>query len=254
MQLRILLTVLLLSLTALSYMTSYSVLGVEILILLIAIFSINIGSFARQFITLLILSLSYGFFLLFYAQYTKTTMHDQILFIILHITVTVCMVLIWLTFGLTSRYQAENNALKDKIRTLEKYTGSSNMLTLPEFQSRVKLISTGTQRRKEQNFFVSVSIAPPAGKQETAETLFHVVSEGVLGSIRAEFDLVTHTKPDELLIFLQNTSEDGCGIVITRLMNKLRTQFNLIELPISCEVFKEEDINILIPTVKGEAG
>ncbi|PAF18142.1 hypothetical protein CHH69_05635 [Terribacillus saccharophilus] len=257
MQLRMLLSFLLLSFMALSFTTSSSIPLIDGLILLLAILSIHTGSFTRQFITLLSLSLAFGFFLLFYALFTHASLTEQVNYLLRHILVTVSMVLIWLTYGITSRYRTENIALKEKIQTLEKYAGSSQLLTLAEFKSRVKLISTGTRRRNEQNYYVLVSIVTPDKKSETTVSTSHIVSEGILGSIRAEFDLVTQVKGEQFLIFLQNTNESGCHIVIDRLMGKLREQFNLIDPPLICEIIEEDKIESILEMntpSKGVAG
>lgn len=257
MQLRILLTFLLCSFMALSFTASSSIPLTDGLILLLAIFSIHAGSFARQFITLLLLSLSFGFFLLFYALFTHASLTEQVYYLLRHILVTVSMVLIWLTYGITSRYRNENIALKEKIQALEKYAGSSQLLTLTEFKSRVKLISTGTKRRNEQNYYVFASIVTPEKVLETTNSISHIVSEGILSSIRAEFDLVTQVKEEQFLIFLQNTNEAGCQIVIDRLMGKLRNQFNLIDPPLICETVLEEEIESILEITqpyKGAAG
>ncbi|WP_340081654.1 hypothetical protein [Terribacillus sp. FSL K6-0262] len=193
--------------------------------------------------TLLSLSLAFGFYLLFDALFTHVSLQDQIHFMLRHIFVTAAIILIWLIYGITSRYQSENIALKERIQTLEKYAGSTNLLTESEFQSRVKLITTGTRRRNESNHYLLVSILTPAGKPETLASLSHTISEGILSSIRAEFDLVTQRNPEQFLVFLQNTNEAGCHIVVERLRNKLRDQFNLIDPPLLCEIMKEEEMD-----------
>lgn len=163
-------------------------------------------------------------------------MASQLDFIIQHTLLSASLIIIWLLFSAMKKLQEETDQLKEKVKSLEKYEGSLNLLTNYEFTNRVHVITTGTKRRNEKNYYVLFTVSFDAF---TKDSMDYVFSETLLESVRTQFDLVTKLD-DSYIVFLQNTNEEGCSIVVDRIFHLLRNKLNLMNLPISYEILDEE--------------
>lgn len=129
--------------------------------------------------------------------------------------------------------------VNERIVELEKYEGSLDLLTNQEFVNRAQIISTGTKRRKEENYYILFKLST---SEILTESMDHVFSQSLLETVRAQFDLITKLSDDSFLVFLQNTNLNGCQIVVNRLFQSLRKSLNQYELPITYLVIREDEI------------
>ncbi len=186
------------------------------------------------------ITLSLGFAFLFYSFFSVSTISSQINFIFQHVLLTVSLIVIWLIFSSVKRLQDEKADLKKRILELEKYEGSFDLLTNSEFVNRTQIISTGTKRRGEENYYIVFTLSTEG---LTKESMNHVFSQALLETVRAQFDLVTKLTNGSYMVFLQNTNEAGCLIVVNRLFQSLKKNLNQRELPITYTIMKEEEVD-----------
>lgn len=109
---------------------------------------------------------------------------------------------------------------------------------------------TGTQRRGEENFYLSVKAS---SSDKTTEAMNFLLMQTLLKTVRSDYDLVTKLADGSYFLFLQNTKEEGCLKVVERILKSLRTELNAIQLPISYEIFdQEQGLNYYIDHKDGE--
>lgn len=238
--LSMLITFLLFSLAGLFQFADGMILMIDLLIILATIVAMNVMSTSKNFILVLSITLTTGFVLLFYHFFQGSTLASQLDYIVQHVLLTASLILIWLLFSTVKRLQEDLTGLKNRITELEKYEGSLHLLTNSEFVNRVQLISTGTKRRGEENYYVLFSLSTT---EVTKEAIHHVFSRGLLDAVRAQFDLVTKLADGSYLLFLQNTDENGCQIVVNRLFQALRKNLGQSELPVTYTIIKEDENN-----------
>ncbi|MBY0097338.1 hypothetical protein [Mesobacillus maritimus] len=238
--LSLLIAFLLFTLTGLFLFADGMILYIDLVIILASIVAMNMLSTSKNFILVLTITLTTGFVLLFYQFFKGATLSSQIDYILQHILQTASLILIWLLFSTVKGLQEDVTVLKKRINELEKYEGSFHLLTRQEFKNRVQIISTGTRRRGEENYFVLFTLSR---NDVTKDALDHVFSQVILDTVRAQFDLVTKLEDGSYLLFLQNTDENGCQIVVNRLFQSLRKNLEQSELPVSFTISKEDEIN-----------
>jgi len=93
------------------------------------------------------------------------------------------LLLMWLLFTEVRKNDKELKEFKIKAKELEKYVGSSNLLTISEFENRVKFISTGTQRRNEENYYV---VFKPKEVNNATESLSFLLKKNTLKKLFAQ--------------------------------------------------------------------
>ncbi len=213
---------------------------IDLFIIVFTIIIMNLLSTSKNFILVLTITLSMGFALLFYSFFSASTISSQINFIIQHVVLSASLIIIWLVFSNVKRLQEETINLKKRILELEKYEGSLDLLTNSEFVNRAQIISTGTKRRGEENYYIMFTLSTEG---LTKESMNHVFSQALLETVRAQFDLVTKLTNGSYMVFLQNTNEAGCQIVVNRLFQSLGKNLSQIELPITYTIMKEEEVD-----------
>jgi hypothetical protein len=238
--LTLLLTLLLFSFLGLFLYANGIVLYIDLLIIIASITAMKTLSTSKNFILILAITLTTGFVLLFYQFFKGATLASQVDFIIQHVILTASLILIWLLFSTVKNLQAETTELKKRVSQLEKYEGSLHLLTNAEFVNRAQIISTGAKRRGEENYLILFTVTTTG---VTKESLHHVFSQALLSAVRAQFDLVTKLTDGSYLVYLQNTNEKGCHIVVNRLFQSLTKNLNAKELPVTYKVMKEDEIN-----------
>lgn len=205
------------------------------LIILISALLMNVFSTAKNFVLILAIILSLGFTLVFLSE---TTLLSQAILIGEYLLIMGALLLMWLLFAEVKKSDEERKELRKKAKELEKYVGSSSLLTPSEFENRVKFISTGTQRRNEENYYV---VFKHQEVSNATESLSYLLKKAIFKTVRSDYDLVTKLNDDSYLVFLQNTNETGCSKVIERLFKSLRSELNTIQLPIDYEVLNQEE-------------
>lgn len=109
--------------------------------------------------------------------------------------------------------------LNSELLRLRKYEEHTGILTLNEFLEQAEILFTGMKRRKETGFLVHILINER--KDYKQRILRDKLSKAVLESIRTKFDLAGQLHPTAVILYLNNTTEQGVEIVLERLKGKL---------------------------------
>lgn len=234
-QLSLLTMLLLLSLFAFFQYTEEEYRYISMAILLFSALAMHVLSASKNFIWLLVIIFGVGFGLLFI---TDSSLEVQLFLIKQYSLLIVAVILMWLLFSETKKVDAKIQAVQQHANDLEKYVGSTHLLTYREFVNRVEIISTGTQRRKEENFYLHFQLY---GSGMTKVSFEHMFTETLLMTIRKRFDLVTQLEDKSYLVFLQNTQRDGCAIVMNRFTESLKKQLDIDTLPFEVDILSEAE-------------
>lgn len=208
--------------------------SISAVIILVAALAMNYLSTSKNFILILTIIFSVGFLM---TLYSDTDIRSQVYLIGEYTVLAAALIIMWLLFSEVKKMTTEMTALRIKADKLEKYIGSSNLLTQSEFANRIKFISTGTQRRGEENYYVLFKVDP---LEKTKEAMNFLVVQTLLKTVRSDFDLVTKLTDNSYLVFLQNTKREGCLKVIERVFESLRTELTVIQIPVQYEIFNQE--------------
>ncbi|MBM6613295.1 hypothetical protein JTF06_00140 [Desemzia sp. RIT804] len=242
--LSILIVLLLLSLLALCYFSESDYHYISFVVLMVSAVAMHFLSVAKNFIWLLTIVLMMGFGMLIIADSSLVT---QVQLIKEYLFFTAAMILMWLIYNETKQINEQLIKAQEHAKELEKYIGSSELLTLSEFINRIMFITTGTKRRGEENYYVRFQLNSSVLTQEAFETLF---SQTLLATIRTQFDLVTKTSEGSYLIFLQNTNQEGCTVVLDRLFKAVKMSIKTESVPVEVEILNETQSNQYIEQLK----
>lgn len=209
--------------------------SISAVIILGTALAMNYLSTSKNFILILTIIFSVGFLMTIYSD---TDIRSQVYLIGEYTVLAAALIIMWLLFSEVKKMTTEMTALRIKADKLEKYIGSSNLLTQSEFANRVKFISTGTQRRGEENYYVLFKVDP---LEKTKEAMNFLMVQTLLKTVRSDFDLVTKLTDNSYLVFLQNTKREGCLKVIERVFESLRTELTVIQIPVQYEIFNQEN-------------
>lgn len=208
--------------------------SISAVIILGTALAMNYLSTSKNFILILTIIFNVGFLM---TLYSDTDIRSQVYLIGEYTVLAAALIIMWLLFSEVKKMTTEMTALRIKADKLEKYIGSSNLLTQSEFANRIKFISTGTQRRGEENYYVLFKVDP---LEKTKEAMNFLVVQTLLKTVRSDFDLVTKLTDNSYLVFLQNTKREGCLKVIERVFESLRTELTVIQIPVQYEIFNQE--------------
>jgi hypothetical protein len=138
-----------------------------------------------------------------------------------HILLALLLGSLWVQVYLAKKYKTDYLILHSKVLELMKYEDQQKLLTYNELSSRLKVLYTGLQRRKEQGYIIIVEIKLQ-DKEFGLKTIYRIVSEAAIESIRNDYDLVGKLTDHKIVIVLQNTDEVGLDIVNNRFKEKLQ--------------------------------
>ncbi|WP_449621028.1 hypothetical protein [Robertmurraya sp. Marseille-Q9965] len=192
--------------------------GMIVLMLVVgflSIFTRTIYSFA----ILITLILGLAFFNVGTSWYFAWDISKQGLNIAVQALLSFAALMAWI-YGYTVRKNREVlQALNTELLRLRKYEEHTGILTLNEFLEQAEILFTGMKRRKETGFLVHILIQE--SKDYKLRILRDKVSKAVLESIRAKYDLAGQLHPHALILYLNNTTDQGVDIVLERLKGKL---------------------------------
>lgn len=245
-QLSILTILLLLSFLALFQFSESEYRYISFAALLISAVAMHFLSATKSFIWLLILTLTIGFGMLLVAD---SSINTQLQLIKEYFFFTAALIVMWLLYSETKQVDAQLRMAQKHAKELEKYIGSSELLTVTEFMNRVKFISTGTRRRMEENHYLRFQLNAPNFTQEAFDFLF---SKTLLSTVRTQFDLVTKLADGSYLVFLQNTKKEGSEIVIDRFIKGLTPKIKTETIPFEVEVLNEKQASQYVGQFDGE--
>ncbi|MGG0718431.1 hypothetical protein ABE096_12680 [Robertmurraya massiliosenegalensis] len=128
----------------------------------------------------------------------------------------------WMSGYAIQRNQEVLHSLNTELALLRKYEEHAGVLTFNEFIEQAQILYTGMKRRKENGFLVYMTIREKVAFKQ--RILREKLTKALLASIRIKFDLVGQIHPKKMIIFLNNTNEQGLQIVINRIKEKLQKE------------------------------
>jgi hypothetical protein len=207
---------------------------VNLLIVISSVVIMGLLNNIKNFLYILTISLILGFSYLIYSFITQSSQPLQIDLIVNHLMLTISLIFLWLFFNQIKKNFEENKQLHTRITELKRFEKTPGLLYFSEFIIRANVILTGIKRRNETSYLIKIA---PNVSSEVFDSVSYLLTECTLQAIRADYDLVTK-KDQSLIIFLQNTDQSGCKIVLDRLFSLLRTKINLLNLPFKWEEIK----------------
>ncbi|WP_079506472.1 hypothetical protein [Mesobacillus jeotgali] len=194
-------------------------------------------SSAKNFITLLVISLTYGFGLTYYCFKNGFPIKDQIMYILLHLFLSAILLLLWLLFDRLKRILDEGEMLKLRVRELEKYNDIPHLLSINEFINQATILITGLKRRKEESYLLKLNLVE---EKITNYSVIQTIARICIDTIRINYDIITRYDDNTLLIFLQNTNQQGTDIVLNRIKDNIKRE--LVYIPYSVDITTVETI------------
>lgn len=164
--------------------------------------------------------LAIGFFYTgsaFYDQWDKALQTMTIVKLLLFMLTTG---LFWLTVLFCKTLARDKETMEKALQQFNKYEEATGILTLNEFLYRAQDIHMAMKRRQEEGFLVTITLCPN-GKEFALKSLHEHFSRAALEAIRKQYDLAGKRSPTEILLLLQNTTREGCSLVIARFKEKL---------------------------------
>lgn len=202
-----------------------------------------------SFMFIVITTLVYGFALTWIAIYEQfLQQQQQIELIIMNIVYFVSIFSVWYSAYHLQSIRRMLEAEKLKTSKLQKYVNEkSSLLTNKEFTDRVLLSLVGLKRRNEMGYLMEISANILKNKQNIYNK---ILTETIEDSTREQFDYFTNTDTSTFLIYLQSTTEEGCQIVESRVLNKLSEKVNMIELSVEFSTKRVEDLKEIMSHFK----
>jgi len=193
--------------------------------------------------------LLHGFGILTYLFIVHRSVEEQLGFIIVHLGVSLVLFLFW---RLERRYRsvfAENKSLRHALAEMEGYKNSAEILSYTHFLSHVSYIMAATKRAGKKNHLLKIAISEEV---ENASSIEHVLLDSAVKTFRTSFfDLISQRNTKEIIVFLQDTSLEGCALAIDRLMANLYEKIKLTN-PFSVSIYEVVDANIEKTLATGE--
>ncbi|WP_019413805.1 hypothetical protein [Paenisporosarcina sp. TG20] len=195
-----------------------------------------------SFLFIVVTTLLYGFILTGIAFLEKLQQQQQIDFIIMNIVYFVSIISIWHSAHHLQKSKMILEFEQLKTSELKKFVNeNTNLLTNKEFTDRVALNLVALKRRNEMGYLMQISGHNPNPKNK--ENVFNIIlTEVIENSTRDQFDYFTYMDSSTFLIYLQNTNEEGCRIVESRVLNQLSLQVNTIDYPVEFTSKRIEDL------------
>lgn len=214
----------------------FSQIDIALAVLSILVMTVLGKRFTFLYVALIILG--YGGFLTGFSFLFHQTGTIQRAYIYDHLLVTSFLLLYWILIYQLKAVSDENMELKLQVAKLEKLDKDTQILTPDEFMYQARWILASTKRHGQAWLIVMVvdkrALYAQGALQEYLET-------AVLESIRVQYDIVTAVR-NKIFFILKDTDEAGVSIVLERIRNKQKEQFNLITPPYDLhhELFEDE--------------
>ncbi|CAM4063402.1 dGTP triphosphohydrolase [Bacillus manliponensis] len=160
------------------------------------------------------------FYLFYEAWIYLWSSPDQLYYMIVHFLMSSNFFLIYISTYMLKQLVRENMELSKRVDVLEQYIGESKILTKQEFQRRQALLEKAMRRREETGMILYFDFT--SFSNYTKKSVMDRVASLLLDTVRQDFDLVGKYDNNKLVVFLQNTNEEGASIVMNRLKPKLK--------------------------------
>lgn len=230
------------------YFLPPSLLLIHIIVLATTTIFLFLVKWNWSFIFIVGSTLLYGFALTWQAFSEQLLQEQQIEFILMNIVYFVSILSIWHSAHQLQKLKTLLEYEKQKNSRLQKFVNEkSSMLTNKEFTDRVSLSLVGLERRNEMGYLIRIS----ADILKTKEKVYNKILIDVIeDSTRDQFDFFTYIDSSTFLIYLENTNEEGCQVVQSRVLDKLSAKVNTNYLPIEFTTNRVEQLKDTLPYFK----
>ncbi|MGL5380290.1 hypothetical protein [Clostridium sp.] len=147
-------------------------------------------------------------------------------FVITYGLFSMLVFLMWFTTYSLNKTKSRLEELEKKLIKFEKEERKSNILTMEEFEDRKKFILKGSSRRKEKVYCLEVFITS-GYRKSFYKSLFDSIGASIYKSIRENYDIVAEKDSKTYIVLLQNTTEEGIGVVIKRITKNMNSTISL---------------------------
>lgn len=192
----------------------------------------------KNFVILVTYVLSLGFVYLLITWFVKSSNEAQLFYIFEHLLSSIIVFLYWLLLRQLRGVFEENQVLENRVKILEGYSETPQLLPYSEFLDRTDFLITGANRRNELNYLIHIHLNPSTLNKKT---IIQTLTVAGLNVFRANYDVMSQRNKAEFIIFLQNTTEKGATIAWSRYLENLRTDFTSIEYPFEAKIILVEE-------------
>lgn len=169
----------------------------------------------RSFVYLIAGTLAIGFFFVI-TVWGKANV-NQVNIIIIQTVLILISVIVWIQSIYFKRIIEENEALKRRVRELEKFVGDLKIYTKEEFLDYARTLISSAMRRKEKLGVIIFKLKPQEGK--IADSFIEILGKSISKTIRSNFDAAGLVSQDTIAILLQNTDKNGALKAFERIKN-----------------------------------
>lgn len=177
------------------------------------------------FLYAITVALLYGAFLTTYAFIYTPSSEIQLLYMYNHLLLTSFILMFWILLNLLKNIGYENSDLKRQVQLLQKYNGTTQILTINEFKEQAQWLLKSSERNSEQAWLLQIRVN--YFNQRTKKNVQETLEKVALQTIRQKFDLVTAEK-NFIYLLLKNTNPEGVQRVIDRYEEKCQVELNFI--------------------------
>ncbi|RFA34773.1 hypothetical protein CAI16_10335 [Virgibacillus dokdonensis] len=221
---------------------------VQVITILAAFFIMTGFRTSVNFLISSIIIFIYGLILAIYAFNQQIYDQSQYQYIVAHILLTASILLTWLIIHELRVLKEKMEKLHMRLQHLEKYDVDTKALSFQEFKERAQLIATGMKRRGEKGQLISFTMKEdidPVVQVSLRQAFVKIC----LDTIRLQFDLVTSPSKDNVLVFLQAADNDEINTFVHRVGEKMKQNFNFINLPYYIDTYETQDIESVLKSI-----
>lgn len=158
---------------------------------------------------------------------------NYLLVISLFLAYTLILFIIWYLIHQQQLSNQTKADLEKRLQALEKYISISAIYTLTEFEDRSRMLINGCQRRNEDAYFITISVATNTSAQKA---VFLTVGDVLLNVVRTEYDILGKVNDDTYILFLQNITEDKIDIVLNRFYKNLEEVISIDKITFTTNI------------------
>lgn len=126
---------------------------------------------------------------------------------------------------MTKSLEEENVELKEKVKELTHYVGSSELLTKQEYKRRSRLIKKAMERRGEVGYEIKFLLKEK--KPHVHRAVFTTLTDIAMETFRNQYDLVGQWEEASFIVLLQNTDEIGMKVALNRYYERIDEKLNM---------------------------
>lgn len=181
----------------------------------------------QSFIIYIAYIVTTSIFLLTLSFYWNSPVGEQLFNIRNHIVFILNNTMLYNIVSNRKKLFEENKALKEKLKTLEKYDFETEVLTDAEYEQRKILVLNTMKRRNENGYEIVIKVG--SDFIETSDSVFNTLCRVAAKTFRADYDLVCNKNQTEMNILLQNANPEQKNIAMGRFWTNVKKELSYPE-------------------------